>query len=296
MRGDIPTDKPLGYNSFAPMGHTDIIPVEDHKSFSSYKVLAFLGYNLYDEENLTALSNFVSNGGTLVLTRAHLSVSTDYDCVKNNRLEFEHGFFTFSDAKPQLGTDSYLGVPLDVCLNADEGEIIQRTDSGAPLVIRYQRGKGSIILFNTPLYPSNDAIRALYEDVLKEEKLRINIAEPFFVKENRAVEYSVYRQTDGAYHIYFLAIDWYNTSPEERRAVLCFDGNEYEITFPFGRMVKCVYNNNRAVWADSEDGEILSVGEKIKVQGIRKMNFFIAENGKITKVPVDFSASPVAEF
>lgn len=295
-RGDFPTDKPLGFNSFASMGHTDVIPVEDHKAFSDYKVLAFLGYNLYDEENSAALSDFVSNGGTLVLTRAHLSVSTDYEEVKSNRLKFEHGFFTFSDAKPQFGTDSYCGVSLDVCLNADEGEVIQRTDSGAPLVIRYQRGKGAVILFNTPLYPANEAIRALYEEILKEEKLRVNEAEPLIVKEERSVEYAVYRQEDGAYHIYFLAIDWYNTSPEERRAVIMFDGGEYEIRFPFGRMVKCVYKNKRAVWADSEDGEILSVDEKIRVQGTGKMNIYIAEKGKITKVPVDFSDYPVTEI
>lgn len=295
-RGACIADKPLGYNSFAPMGHTDVIPVEDSKSFSSYKVLAFLGYNLYDEESLSALSDYVLNGGTLILTRAHLSTSTDYEEVKNNCLKFKDGFFTFSNGEIQLGKDTYRGMPIEVCLNADEAKILQRTDSGAPLVISYQRGNGRIILFNTPLYPSNEAIRALYEDVLKEEKLRANEAEPFRVKEERAVEYAVYRQTDGSYHIYFLAIDWYNMSAYERRAVLCFGGDEYEILFPFGRMVKCVYKNGRAVWADSENGEILSVGEKINVQGIGKMNFFIAEKGKVTKIPVDFSDYPVIEL
>ena len=91
-----------------------------------------------------------------------------------------------------------------------------------------------------------------------------------------------------------MAIDWYNKNDYLRKATLINRGKEYTVALPFGRMVKCVVNGNRAVWADSDDGEILFVGsDKITVQGIGKMHFFIAENGEIKKTAVDFSDCPV---
>lgn len=297
-RGSCPTDRPLGYNSFAPLGQVDVIPVEDFKDFSSYRVLAFLGYNLYDEVNCSALCRYVSEGGTLILTRAHLSLTTDYADIGENKHSFSpHSALSFTISAPEFAEDSFNGEALKVCVNHEDGESLVLTDSGRPLVIKYSLGKGHVILFNTPLYPSAKAIRPLYEAVLRDEKLRLNASEPFSVATDSSVAHTVYKQTDGSYHIYFTAVDWYREDDYLRCAHLSFGGHEYEITFPFGRMVKCVFASGRAVWADAEDGEILSVkGDTLKVQGIGKMNFHIAENGTVNKVPVDFSDSPVKEI
>lgn len=296
-RGNCPSDRPLGYNSFAPLGQVDVIPIEDFKVFSSYGVLALLGYNLYDEVNFSALCRYVSEGGELILTRAHLSLTTDYTDVGQNRHSFPSAEpLSYTTAEPQLIKDTYNGEPLEVCVNQTDGENLFFTDSGHPLVVKYSLGKGHVILFNTPLYPSAKAIRPLYEAVLRDEKMRLNASEPFSVTTDQSISHTVYKLPDGSYHIYFTAIDWYRDD-YLRCAKLSFGGCEYEINFPFGRMVKCVFSGNRAVWADAEDGEILSINnDTIKVQGIGKMNFHVAENGTVNKIPVDFSDSPVKEI
>lgn len=296
FRGDCPTDKPLGYNTWAPMGQIDIIPIEDKKHFYSYNVLAFLGYNLADEENLDSLYSYVQNGGTLILTMAHLSSETDYNEIRNGHHKFSKSSLSFTSEEPCFEKDTYKNHPLDICTNAENGEVLHRTDSGKPLVIKYSLNKGNVILFNTPLYPSNEAIRSVYEDVLRNEKMRINNNEPFHITPNEAVSHAVYKQPDGSFNIYFIAIDWHRKRDYLRNVILSFNGFDYNITFPFGRMVKCILKGNRAVWADCEDGEILSVGDTIKVQGLGKMNFFVAENGNIKTIPVDFSDYPIKEL
>lgn len=291
-----PDDKSLGYNSSSPLGNVDVLPIEAYDSFSDYRVLAFLGYNLAKETDLEALCRFVSDGGTLILTRAHLTCETNYDKIKDNIHSFKDSCLSFTNAEPEFLSDTYNGEAIEICTNAEDAETIYRTDSGKPLLIKYSVGKGKVLLFNTPLYPSNVTIRNLYEKVIAEEKDSANRAEPFSITTDEKIGSAVYKQPDGSFHVYFNAIDWYNAEELMRTAKLCFDGNEYEIKLPFGRMVKCVLKDGTVVWAESEDGEILSVGKKITVQGTGKIKFNVAKNGAVKQIYVDFGENPVKEI
>lgn len=287
-------DKPLGYNSSSPLGGADIIPSEAYSLYSDYKVLAFLGYNLAYDEDLDELEKYAENGGTLILTLAHLTNTTSYDSITKGSFGFSEKVRFFDGSAPEFSCDTYLGNPVTVCRNTVHKDIIKTTDSGAPFLLKYSVGKGSVLLFNAMAYPADPAVRPLYEEVLLSEKRTLNAAEEVWAKTDHTVEFTVFKQDDGSTHIYFLAIDWYNKNDYLRKATLINRGEEYTVALPFGRMLKCVANCGRAVWADSEDGEILFVGsDKITVQGIGKMHFFIAENGEIKKTAVDFSDCPV---
>jgi hypothetical protein len=69
---------------------------------------------------------------------------------------------------------------------------------------------------------------------------------------------------------------------------------QYDVELPFGVMLKCVCNGQTAVWAKSEEGEVLSLDEgAATVQGTGAVTFCVAKNGGLQTVTVDFSKEPV---
>ena len=105
------------------------------------------------------------------------------------------------------------------------------------------------------------------------------------------------RQADGGAHVYFLAMDWYREPGFLRRATLRVGADHYNVDVPFGVMLKCVCNGKSAVWAKSEEGEVLSLGENAAaVQGAGIVTFCVAKNGTVTEKTVDFTVAPVAEI
>ena len=68
------TDHPVGYHTGTPMGNIDALPIEsDVKLLENYGALAFMGYHCADESDYEKLTEYVSRGGKLMLTRAHMS-------------------------------------------------------------------------------------------------------------------------------------------------------------------------------------------------------------------------------
>ncbi len=291
--------KPMGYYTGTPDGNPDIIPMESENAIlNGYKLLVFAGYNMCEAEEANKLLAYVKQGGKVILTRAHLTNTTDYEKIRNFDLSFENHAFSFLNGEAEFVTDTKNGVELPVCKNyTDCDEILEKTDSGLPLICKYKIGDGEVILFNTKVYPAHNSIKELYENLVKLEVSKAVKTEKTWAKTGNDVGTAMYKQTDGSMHIYFIAVDWYNGREGIRKAELLVDNNRYEVALPFGVMTKAVVNNSLAVWPLSENGEVISVdGEKAVVQGEGIVEFTFAKDGKTKTLTVDFSENSVLEI
>ena len=292
---DCPENEPQGYHSGTPLGNLDIIPADGRaETWGAHRALAFLAYNRCEQADAARMLSYVRRGGRLLLTRAHLTTTTDMDAVYNGALSFEENAMNFAHGVPQFAEKTVHGVAVSVCVNAKmPSEVLAACDDGTPLVCLYRCGKGEVILFNTSAYPAHPAIKETYERELIGMAQRANAAEPVFAESGDDVEFALYRQKDGAMHVYFLAVDWYREPNAMRHATLRLGEERYDLAFPFGVMLKCVSDGKRAVWAKSEDGEVLSLENGVTVQGTGRVTFCVAQGGTITEKTVDFAAEPV---
>jgi len=65
---------PAFFFTGTPYGPADIVPIEaDVKTFSKYRFLIMLGWNTNDAGQLERLTQYVEEGGHLVLSLSHLS-------------------------------------------------------------------------------------------------------------------------------------------------------------------------------------------------------------------------------
>lgn len=298
-RHGCPEDVPQGYHTGTPYGQIDAIPVEGKLStWRDYGAVAFLGYNCLEQDDAERMMKYVKNGGTLLLTRAHLTSTTALEDIRVGNLSFEESALSLCDGNPEFVCDTLGGAPLSVCINEKEPtETAVYTDGGHPLVCIYKIGKGKIILFNTKEYPSHEAIRSLYEETMKELFRETTAKEPVWAETGDDVEFALYKQKDGGSHVYFLAVDWYRAPEPVRHATLRMGEAKYDIDVPFGIMLKCVTNDDTAIWAENEDGEVISInGNTVTVQGTGKVTFNIAKDGKIKAHTVDFSENNVQSF
>ena len=295
-RHPCPTDAPQGYFSGTPHGSIDAIPAENAKYDTlPYKTLAFMGYNCAEEQDLTKLCDYVGRGGRLILTRAHLTDTTDLEDIRAYRLHHGENALSFSDGEPVFREDTVNGVKVAVCTNAMDGEVLARTDSGLPLVCKYRLGEGEVILFNVGAYPAHPAIRSLYEEMLRTAAVTYTEEEPAWVEDvGHDVQFTVYDTEDDAREIYLIAVDWYRDPAAIRRATLRVGEHRYGVELPFGVMLKCVTRGDVLAYPHTEDGEVLSIdGDTVRVQGVGKVLFTVAKNGTKKTVELDFTNIPV---
>lgn len=294
---EAPENEPLGCYSGTPLGQIDTVPVEEPLS-SHYRTAAFVGYNCAEEADFANLSAFVEKGGRLLLTRAHLSHTTNLEALRKGELAFENLPLSFTEGEPLWEKTTYQGAPLTLCKNYQKEGLttLVSADNGTPLLCRYSLGKGEVYLFNTPAYPADPAIFSLYEQTLKacaEEEIA---KEPLWAKAGKDVEFSVYQAEDGARSLYLLAVDWYRDPAALRQATILAEGYSYPISLPFGVMIKALLQEGTLIYPHSEEGEVLSIGkETALLQGVGQCTFTICKEGKQKTVSVDF-CEPVLEI
>ncbi len=261
-----PADRPVGFYSGTPYGNLDIIPAEaKSETFNSYKLIIYMGYNKFTPEDKEKLLDYVKNGGSVLMTRAHLTSTTNIENVHNGNLEF-------------LNMPEFLGE----CTESKE-------------LKEYKFGEGTIYLFDTKCYPSD--IEEAYKEAMARLISEVIEKEDIWASADNDVEFSCYNQGNGDKHLYFLAVDWYNKSMENRLAKLRLLDKTYEVEVPFGVMIKAVANAKVALWPESEEAEVLSLSsEGAKVQGRGLVTFSIAKDGNVRKITVDFGSGNVKEL
>ncbi len=296
-----PTDIPLGYYSATPMGNIDAIPVETAapELLDGYRMLAFAGYNCYDEADFKRLHAYVKRGGKLLLTRAHMTSTTLYSDISGGKLSYSENVFSFTNGTPDFAEEHVGGVSVRVCKNyKTEGlEALSYTDEGTPLLCKYTVENGCVMLLNADAYPAHPAIKDIYFESFKSMMLDEIDAEYAWAYTGDKVETAVYMRDDGSRDIYFLAVDWYNRPTAPRRVTLRIAEERYTVTLPFGVMKKCTVKGGVAVLSESESAEVISIENGIAtLQGTGACEFVIFKNGSASTVTVDFSASPVQKI
>jgi len=291
-----PTDKAVGFYTGTPYGQPDFVPVEmGENTWNDYRFMAFLGYNRCEKADAEKLIAYVKQGGKLLLTRAHLAETSDMEAIRRGDLQFSPCALSFAEGDVRFADDTVGGKPISVCVNPRvPDEVLSYTDGGAPLLCRYQMGNGEMLLFNVRNYPAAEAIRGAYEHQLSALIREATTAEHVWAQTGEDVEFTVYQQENGDHHVYFLAVDWFRDPEPLRHATLRIGSQKYDISLPFGVMLKCVVAGDRAAWAESEDGEVLKISDtSITVQGTGTVIFRVVREGKQTRIPVDFTTNPV---
>jgi len=293
------TDHPVGYHTGTPMGNIDAIPIECGADvYKRYPVLAFMGYNCADEADFDRLSAYVQGGGTLLLTRAHMTDTTAFDDILAGKLHYGENPFRFTDGEPIFRNATVGGIEVQICANAlQSDEVLAVADDGTPLVVKYALGKGAVILFNANAYPAHPAIRPLYEQQLERAMRALADAQNVWAECGDDVQFTAYDQPDGSRHLYLLAVDWYRDPSFVRSCTVRAGGLRYKAHMPFGVMLKAVSDGNRIAWPHDENGEVLGLTEcGARVQGTGKVAFTFAQNGEEKHIEVDFSSASVQEI
>lgn len=282
----------VGYHSGTPRGNVDVVPVEaDGDVLKNYRALAFMGYNRAQAEDLDKLTDYVEQGGTLILGWAHLNTQTERTAIENYDHAYPaHPFVKRLGGFPDFVADSVSGAPLMVARNLGEGaQILSSTDQGRPLMVEYRWGRGKVLLLNAREYPANEAVRPAYEAALASVSESLWAAEPSAMISGDDVETAAYEQGDGTRHYYVLAVDWFRAPEPLRHASLRLGQNRYPVELPFGVMLKIVTDGKRAAWCLSEEGEVLRLEpEGAVVQGAGLQTFCLAQNGELRTVEANF--------
>lgn len=299
LHGSCP-DHEVGFHTGMPLGNIDVLPAESEEAlWEHYGALAFMGYHCAEEDDFARMTAYVRGGGELLLTRAHLSDTTDYYAVAAGRLHQADGHpYAFTDGSPAYTENHINGHALPVAVNiVRPQEVWKTTDEGTPLICVYHDGDGRVILFNTPLFPAAAAIRELYGTELTAMMRRQTDRLEIWTETEDDVGSAVYRQENGSSHIYFTAVDWFRSAEPLRTARLRIRSDRYTVSMPFGVMIKCVAKDGRAAWPHSENGEVLSLSaSSVRVQGTGTVTFTLAAGGTERDVTVDFGCDSIREL
>lgn len=295
-------DEEVGFHTGTPRGNVDIVPIEcELNKLCKYKTLSFAGYNKMCDDVCKKLIEYVKQGGTLIIGWPHLSVTTNRnDIIKNNHKYNKNQFVNLLCKDINSFEKSKInGEETRVCtaMKTDECDIVIKTDNNLPLVIKKSIDRGTLWFVNSTDYPANKAIKSIYEELIISISEINNEKEQCFVSCNNDVQFSIYTQDDGSKHIYLLAVDWYNTSNESRKAELIFNGNRYSVSVPFGVLIKVVVNNDIAAWVESELGEVIDCGTSgVCIQGYGRQKAFIIRDNKMECHDIEFNKNTIVKL
>ena len=291
-------DKPLGYFTGTPLGNTDVLPHDICEDvLEKYKLICFAGYNCATKEDFDKLYSICEKGCHLLISRAHFATQTDIEKVRNHDLQLLNHKLAFTKGNCVFEEKKYKGKSIYVCTNFVDGfELIEGCDDGTPLLMKYNIGKGSITILNANVYPSHDAIAELYTSYIESCTKAFNNSESTYVKCGEDVQFTVY-DCENERHIYLLAVDWYNKSNEDRKAVIYDQSHEYIVSIPFGIMIKAVAKDGIIIYPTSENGEVIDIcGDYAVVQGYGDVTFTVCRNGVQKEISLNFNCDAVQKI
>ena len=227
-------------------GSYDIIPADAPQSvMNTYDTLIYCGWNTMTADQLSRLEAFVEQGGTLLMSAAHLNTSTKrkgeylpvnggdlsrlFGCRLSGELfgselgikfrtdslvkgmQYPRSRDSFGDPLYALGHVKYADVALDggTAVGTLEGCFHYYDQPGLPAIIENKLGKGTAILMTAAQYPGNNAVYPAYRFMVR-ELLRAGMTNAKVqVCAPAAVRYTVY--ADGT--VYLLNTDYDCTVP-----------------------------------------------------------------------------------
>ena len=252
---------PEGWFTSTPYGPVDILPIEaDDRAMQRYHVLVFLGWNTYHADDFRRIRRFVEQGGTVVLSAAHLNENLQPD---------EAPVFPEEDEEVRLLLgDNYrsLQSKTEIC-----------------------KGKGKVIYYPQVLYPSEPGIRADYEKTLRElAGAEVGKeADKGFVEVGRDVSFTVWDAPQKR-TLYLLNVDWVS-GQETHQAKLLLGGRQFTVDVRPYQLETVHIASGLAVLPLSNTTDILSIerqadGWSIVVQavGTDTLKVFDSISGKVS--------------
>ena len=157
---------PSGWFTNTPYGTIDLLPVEASREvMKQYKAMIFLGWNSFDAADFDRLYDYVYQGGTLMLTAAHINEAG----LPNTPTRFPQE----DAAVRRLLGDNYR-------------TLTEKTE--------IELGNGRIIYYPQAVYPINHAIRKDYEATMHELAQTITTSESSkgWITDNPTVGFTVW--------------------------------------------------------------------------------------------------------
>ena len=265
--------EPQGYETRTPYGTVDILPVEaDPAVMAQYPALAFLGWNTADAGQLERLTEYVRQGGTLVLGWPHLFTDV-------RRADVFSGTPHPLDAHELTGVKLLEFIPGSgptvgrVTLGAN-AKVLQKHD-GLPLVVCNRLGEGRVFFVNAREYPAETTIRPVYEALLRMlgEREREREKKNGFLESAGTVESCVYDVSDGSRVIYAINTDWYSRNRSQAGATLWMGDRSYPAAIRPDAIHTFTVRGDCAAEVSDPDTEVLSIERKLdgihlRVQGL----------------------------
>ena len=257
---------PNGWFTSTPYGTIDILPIEAPQDvMNKYKAMVFLGWNSFDESDFLRIRNYVFDGGTLVLTAAHLNVELQPD---------QPAKFPTNDAviREMLG-DNYKSL-------------------NGKTVIPF--GSGKIIYFPQAAYPAESSLRSQYEETMRELATEtVNKELPSgWIESAPSVGFTVWDNKDHR-TIYLLNTDW-QSAEQQHTATFVYNGKKFPVDVRRYHIETVHCANGLAINPGSNTTDILSINKegnswKVTVQNTEKdtIRCFNAETGTTTTVVLD---------
>ncbi len=250
---------PEGWFTSTPFGAVDILPIEaSSEILSTYKTIIFLGWNTFNASDFKRLTDFVSNGGTLILSGAHL----------NEELA--------PDLPPRFPQD-------DEAIKNLLGKDYREWHKPGEIT----RGSGKIIYFPTQAYPAEDSLRDLYEETMKAEGTKSSFVQrdKGWIIPDENVSFTAW-DDDQRRTLYLLNVDW-NSHEANAKATFWLGNSSFDISPRPHQIEVITVRDGLAVLPGANTTDILSMdssdnGWTVKVQttGEDSLRWFNGQTGK----------------
>ncbi len=238
---------PEGWFTSTPYGTVDLLPIEAPLDvMKQYKAMIFLGWNSFYEADFQRIGDFVFNGGTLLLSAAHINEELQPDkpvCFPSNDWVIRQ------------------------MLGDDYRQLTKKTE------IVY--GSGKVIYFPQKLYPAESGLRSDYECTMREiaEELVSKETNNGWINPGSSVEFTVWDAKDRR-TIYLLNTDWKSDADWQTATFVC-DGKRFQVHVRRYHIETIHCFKGLAVMPLSNTTDILDVRESkkgwiVKVQNTEK--------------------------
>jgi len=195
---------PQGWYSGTPYGPVDLLPFNG--DWKDYRAIVFLGWHTYYPEDGVKMLEYVKNGGSLILTKRHLSSSL----IHNG----SGVYVTDSALDELLGNWQH-----------ESGSYTRRI------------GKGEVVFFANDCYPSEiveeytSAMKMAIERAIEPEKAKL------WAQGSDDINFAVYEQEDETRTLYALNINWWD---HHSGTLKISDGGQLrQVLVSGGELVQC---------------------------------------------------------
>jgi hypothetical protein len=209
-----------------PYGSVDV--VSPYLDLSSYKAIAFLGWNTMDEKIYKNLISYVNSGGILFICGCHFDTRIDF---KGDPQFIRNGKLYDLIGADILGSGPKVFNKFSTCrLDNITARQIQE------FLFEYTLGKGKVYFFNFYDYPYDQRLIKIIKNILEEigkqirKDSRLSIEGP----NSKYINYTVWNEGKNA-KLYLVNIDWQHK--KSKKIVIRDRSKKIPVYIPDGKML-----------------------------------------------------------